>query len=159
MTKIMFVCLGNICRSPAAEAILKQMVDQDENLEHVEVDSCGMGDWYRGKSADERMREAAKLRGYDLAGRAKQFLPAYFEECDLILAADHEVLTMLHSHATELEKKSKIHLMTNWSENYKNQEVPDPYYYGVSAFDMVLDIIEDACEGLKQHLHKDKLSG
>jgi protein-tyrosine phosphatase len=142
---VMFVCLGNICRSPAAEAILRKM-EPDWTIE-----SSGIGSWHVGNLPDERMREAALTRGLPLTSRAQQFLLDHYNSFDYILAADFEVLHHLQSHAKTPSEKSKIHLMTAFSELYKNQEVPDPYLCGENAFGNVLDILEESCEGFVKH--------
>ncbi len=145
---VMFVCLGNICRSPAAEAILKKMEPE------WRISSSGIGSWHIGHLPDERMREAALNRGVPLTSRAQQFLLGHFDEYDLILAADLEVLHHLQAHAKTPSEKAKVHLITAFSETYKNEEVPDPYFQGGNAFDLVLDILEDACRGISQHVKK-----
>lgn len=150
-TSVMFVCLGNICRSPAAEAILRKMEPD------WEVASSGIGSWHVGHLPDERMREAALLRGHPLTSRAQQFLLSHFQDYDLILAADLEVLHHLQAHAKTPSEKAKVHLFTAFSERYPNEEVPDPYFQGGNAFDLVLDILEDACKGISQHLNKTSL--
>jgi len=152
MSSILFVCLGNICRSPAAEGVLRHMISQDSQLAHVHVESCGLGDWHAGKLPDERMRSAAKERGIELMSRAQNFKLQFFEDFDYILAADHEVLKVLYSFAKEPTEKAKIHLITAFSSTFKNEEIPDPYYGGDAAFELVLDIIEDACQGIIGHL-------
>jgi protein-tyrosine phosphatase len=150
--KVMFVCLGNICRSPSAEAILKKMAD--ERGLSVNVESSGLGDWHIGQLADSRTREHALKRGFALTGRAKKFLMHFMDEFDYVLAADHKVLHQLQRAAATPEQKSKIHLMTAFSSAFKNVEVPDPFYGGEAAFEHVLDILEDSCEGLLDHLEK-----
>lgn len=152
MPGILFVCLGNICRSPAAEGIMKHLLKQDTQFQHLEVQSCGLGSWHAGNLPDLRMQEATKRRGIILTSRAQQFYTEFFERFDYILAADHEVLKTLYRHATTAEEKAKLHLITAFSSNYLNQEIPDPYYGGEASFEQVLDMLEDACEGLLTHL-------
>ena len=152
MVSILFVCLGNICRSPAAEGILKQLA-ADKAL-HVE--SCGLGDWHVGQLADGRMREAAIDRGVILSSRAQQFQEGFFEKFDYILAVDNEVLHDLYRYAKTPEQKVKLHLITAFSKSYPNQEIPDPFYGGRVDFDRVLDMLEDSCEGLLQEINRRK---
>ncbi len=152
MTAILFVCLGNICRSPAAEGVLRHLVSEKLDDQKLRIESCGVGDWHLGHLPDERMRDAAKTRGIILSSRAKQFQREYFDEFDYILAADKEVLNSLYKYAKEPHQKAKIHLITAFSKSYRDQEIPDPYYQGYSAFDLVLDMLEDSCEGLLQKI-------
>lgn len=152
--RILFVCLGNICRSPAAEGILKHLNDKNPALK-IYVESCGIGDWHVGRGADSRMKETAALRGIKLDGKAQQFDNAFFYAFDLILASDREVQHFLH-HYAQPDQKSKIHLMTEFSPTYHGQDVPDPYYGGAQGFDHVMDILEDSCVGLIEFLRSKK---
>lgn len=156
MKAILFVCLGNICRSPAAEGVLRSMISQDPILKDMHIESCGLGDWHAGRLPDERMRMAAKERGVVLMSRAQSFQRHFFQRFDYILAADHEVIKVLYQHAKEPTDKAKIHLLTAFSATFKNEEIPDPYYQGDAAFELVLDMIEDACQGLIEHLKADR---
>lgn len=150
MASILFVCLGNICRSPAAEGVLRHMA-QKENLP-LHIESCGLGDWHTGKLPDERMREAAKSRGFILASRAQKVSPSFFDKFDYILAADHKVMNELYKYATTPDYKAKMHMITHYSKLYKDQEIPDPYYDGEAGFEHVLDMIEDSCEGILENI-------
>lgn len=120
------------------------------------IESCGLGDWHTGKLPDPRMREAALKRGVALVSRAKCVQKSYLEEFDLILAADHKVLNELHRYALTPEHKAKLLLITHFSGFYPNEEIPDPYYSGDAGFEHVLDMIEDSCTGLLNHLKKRK---
>jgi protein-tyrosine phosphatase len=151
--QVLFVCLGNICRSPAAEGILRHLVQKESNLS-VHVESCGIGDWHVGQSPDIRTQETAKARGIILTSRAKQFQKEFFDQFDYILVADKEVLAFLYQYAQSTEQKAKIMLMTQFSSIYQGQEVPDPYYQAGGAFELVLDILEDSCVGLLEHIRK-----
>lgn len=155
MSKVLFVCLANICRSPAAEGVLKHMIHK-RGLKDIVVKSCGIGDWSIGQFPDERMRDSAKIRGVVLTNRAQQFHSRFLEEYDYILATDHEVLNHLYQKAVNPEHKAKLNLITAFSRSYPNQEIPDPYYQGEAAFDLVLDMLEDSCEGLLEHIAKSK---
>jgi protein-tyrosine phosphatase len=150
MVAVLFVCLGNICRSPAAEGILKQLATQEKIPLHVE--SRGLGDWHLGQLPDVRMREAAGNRGVLLASRAKKIDMSDFDNFDYILVADQKILTELYRHAHNPEHKAKIHLMTHYSPCYKEQPVPDPYYEGDAGFEHVLNMLEDSCQGLISHI-------
>jgi len=150
MTSVLFVCLGNICRSPAAEGILKELAKDKE----LHVESCGMGDWHVGNLPDPRMREAAERRGLVLTSRAQEFKREFFDRFDYILAADREVLHGLYHYAEKPEHKARVHLMTAFSKSYRDQEVPDPYYGGDDGFEQVLDMLTDACEGLLENIVK-----
>lgn len=148
MPAILFVCLGNICRSPAAEGVFRHLIHKAGKEEDCYIDSCGIGDWHVGALPDFRMQKAAQNRGVVLTGRARQFLWEDFKIFDHILAVDHEVLNDLHRQTKTIEEKAKIHLLTDFSISYKGQDVPDPFYKGEAAFELVLDILEESCEGL-----------
>jgi protein-tyrosine phosphatase len=149
---VLFVCLGNICRSPAAEGVLRHLAQKQKVEVHIE--SCGLGEWHIGSLPDERMREASKNRGVILSSRAQKIQPEFFDRFDLIFVADHKVLNELYKIAKTPEYKSKMHFMTHFSSAYKNQEVPDPYYQGEAGFEQVLDMLEDSCEGILAHIKK-----
>lgn len=154
MPSILFVCLGNICRSPAAEGVMRHLASKEPGFEKIHIQSCGMGSWYVGQLPDERIRSAAKARGIDLTSRAQLFKPDFLDQFDYIFAADDEVLHHLYRYAKTPEQKSKIQLFTAFSSCYFNQKIPDPFYQGDAAFDYILDMIEDSCEGLIAHLKK-----
>lgn len=153
MVSVLFVCLGNICRSPAAETILRRLGEQS-GVEGLTVSSCGIGDWHVGDLADDRMVSAAKLRGYVITKRAEQFKKEYLDKYDLILASDHEVIEALYLLAKSPAQKSKIHLISSFSPTYKGEEIPDPYYAGAAVFDEVIDMLQDCCEGLLENIGK-----
>lgn len=152
MPLVLFVCLGNICRSPAAEGILKHLAKKKERAADLHVESCGLGDWHEGQLPDPRMRQTAEARGIVLSSRAKAFQHDFFEKFDYILAADMKVMYELHRWAKTPEHKAKIHLMTKFGRAYKDVEVPDPFYEDLGHFELVMDMLEDACEGLLEHL-------
>lgn len=154
MVSVLFVCLGNICRSPAAEGVLRHLAYKDENKIELHIESCGLGDWHTGSLPDERMRTASKNRGVVLSSRAQKFLPSFFDQFDFILVADNKILNELYRYAAKAEHKAKIHMITHFSLLYRGQEIPDPYYNGEAGFEHVLNMIEDSCEGLLQHLKK-----
>lgn len=156
--KILFVCLGNICRSPAAEGMLRHMLKNSFAESDIHIESCGLGDWHTGKLPDERMREAAKNRGVILSSRAQKVHPSFFDRFDLILAADNKVMNELYRYALTPEAKAKLHLITHYSTLYRDEEIPDPYYDSEAGFEHVLDMIEDSCEGIIQHIKSEKTS-
>jgi protein-tyrosine phosphatase len=144
--RILFVCMGNICRSPTAEGVMRRLL-RDEGLEErIEIDSAGTGDWHVGEPPDERASVAARGRGTELAGAARQFQPEDFERFDLILAADRENLTALRRLAPDDEARAKVRLLLG------DRDVPDPYYGGPDGFERVLDLVEAACRGLLEEI-------
>lgn len=151
---VLFVCLGNICRSPAAEGLLRHLAQEKISDIEWHVESCGLGDWWIGSLPDERMRDAAKKRGVTLSSRAQKLHPSFFDRFDLILVADHKVFKEVFQSALTLEHKAKVQLMTHFSSCYHNQEIPDPYHGGEGGFEHVLDMLEDSCEGLIEHVRK-----
>lgn len=115
VNSVLFVCLGNICRSPAAEGFLRNLSAKDPDLHNLQIESCGLGEWHVGQLPDERMREASKNRSVILSSRAQQFQSEFLDRFDLILAADNEILNELYRHAKTPEHKAKIHLITHFS--------------------------------------------
>lgn len=154
MPSILFVCLANVCRSPAAEGFLRHMATKETLPFAVHVESCGIGDWNLGQLPDERMRQASQSRGVILASRAQKFQMTFLDKFDLILAADNHVLNHLYRYAEAPDHKAKIHLITHFSSCYPGEEIPDPYYQGEAGFEHVLDMIEDSCRGIIDHLGK-----
>lgn len=147
-TRILFVCMGNICRSPTAEGVMHKFVQRAGFQNRIHVDSAGTHDYYKGAPPDIRAQTAAYKRGYDLALlRARQLEKTDFETFDLLLAMDHNNLGLLQSMCTRAHQ-SKVRLLMNYSSNLKSPIVPDPYRYGPRKFETVLDYIEDACNGL-----------
>ena len=118
------------------------------NRSDFEVDSCGLGDWHVGSLPDSRMREASAKRNIALSTRARVFSPDDIEQFDYLFAADKQVYNELMQHAETPQAKKKIHLMTAFSSLYKGQDVPDPYLGGEEDFELVLDILEDSCDGI-----------
>ncbi|PJI49856.1 MAG: protein-tyrosine-phosphatase [Pseudomonas sp.] len=145
--KVLFVCLGNICRSPTAEGVFRHKVREAGLEQRVEIDSAGTGDWHVGKAPDARTRAAALRRGYDLSDlRARQVSVADFSRYDLVLAMDSANLRDL-KHLRGSIGKAELDLFLRRYE-LEIDEVPDPYYGGEDGFEQVLDLIEKACDGL-----------
>ncbi len=151
--RILFVCLGNICRSPSAEAVFKAQVAQAGLSPDFEIDSAGTGAWHVGKPADRRMQQHARKRGYDLTSIARKFDPSVdFDHFDMIIAMDDENVRDLKQLARNEQDQLKISKMTDFSKLYNYKIVPDPYYGGEEGFELVLDLLEDASEGLLEKL-------
>lgn len=143
--RVLFVCLGNICRSPTAEGVLRHKLREAGLADQIEVASAGTGDWHVGKAPDKRSQAAAKLRGYDLsAQRAQQVTRADFATYDLILAMDNSNLRHLKT-MQPAKGKAELDLFLR---RYQSEvdEVPDPYYDGDQGFEQVLDLIERASD-------------
>tara|TARA_B100000530_G_scaffold258658_1_gene171995 strand:- start:395 stop:868 length:474 start_codon:yes stop_codon:yes gene_type:complete len=148
--KILFVCLGNICRSPAAEGIFKQKI-KDRDLENLfVVDSAGTGGWHVGNLADRRMREAALSRGIELTSRSRKIDHNDLYEFDHILVMDKDNLNAVKSLIKDntYPINSKIKLILSYSKKSQLDEVPDPYYGGQNGFENVLDLLDDAIDEL-----------
>ena len=148
--KILFVCLGNICRSPAAEGIFKQKI-KDRDLENLfVVDSAGTGGWHVGNLADRRMREAALSRGIELTSRSRKIDDNDLYEFDHILVMDKDNLNAVKSLIKDniYPINSKIKLILSYSKKSQLDEVPDPYYGGQNGFESVLDLLDDAIDEL-----------
>ena len=145
--RVLFVCLGNICRSPTAEGVLRHKLREAGLVGRVEVDSAGTGDWHVGKPADVRTRQAAQQRGYDLSAlRGRQVNAADFHAFDLVLAMDASNLHDLQ----QLRPSNASAELDLFLRRYQSalDEVPDPYYGGEAGFAQVLDLIEQACDAL-----------
>ncbi len=153
---VIFVCLGNICRSPAAEGIFKSKVEA-EGLEGViNIDSAGTSAYHIGEKPDKRMIKQAALRGYDLQSLARKFEPHKdYEKFDYIIAMDAENFNNLSAMDIHRKYRHKIHLITDFCTTVKASEVPDPYYGNEKAFDLVITILEDACIGLLENIQND----
>ncbi len=146
--RVLFVCLGNICRSPSAEAVFNAKLNKYGLLSEVEVDSAGTSGYHEGDSADSRMMTHAIKRGYNLTSIARQIMPKDFDYFDMIIAMDASNYQSLMGMAKNPSQKNKIAMMTDFSETYDGEDVPDPYYGGSMGFEKVLDILEDCAEGL-----------
>lgn len=147
--KILFVCLGNICRSPAAEGVMRKKAARLQ----MEIDSAGTAGYHIGELPDPRMRSHAVRRGYILNHHARQFDPdSDFEKFDLILAMDESNMGNLQRMDKKRKYTHKIRMMTDFNAAMKVSEVPDPYYDGPEGFEHVLDILEDGCDGLLKYV-------
>ncbi|KGG14640.1 Low molecular weight protein tyrosine phosphatasee [Prochlorococcus sp. MIT 0602] len=146
----MFVCLGNICRSPAAEAICLYKLAEQGLQDDFNVDSAGTGGWHVGRMADSRMRDAALNRGITIESRARQISLDDFESFDLILTMDDSNLNDVKSLSIDSKNtsKAKIIPLLEYAQNTNLLEVPDPYYGGENGFNQVLDLLDDAINGL-----------
>lgn len=147
--KILFVCMGNICRSPAAEGIFKTMIEKEKLSDKVEIDSAGTIDYHAGESPDPRMKFHAEQRGYLLNSTARQFDPGTdFEKFDYIITMDNDIFNEINTLDKSNIYRDKIHKMTEFSRYVQADEVPDPYLGGSEGFKKVMEILTDACRGL-----------
>lgn len=148
--QVLFVCLGNICRSPTAEGVMRKLVSEAGLQEEIELDSAGTGAWHVGEQADARARAAARARGIDLDSVARQVRVADFERFDLILAMDGSNLHALRQMAPDESTRQKVRLLREFdpASVAHDLDVPDPYYDSQRGFEIVLDQVQAACEGL-----------
>ena len=150
--RLLFVCLGNICRSPAAEGVFLHQLHA-QNLQHrFVVDSAGLGGWHVGQPADPRMRAAAERRGLQLPSRARQLEAGDLRSFDRILTMDAENLAAVRRLERQHGGTAVVEPVTRYCSRFALEEVPDPYYGGAAGFEQVLDLLEDACAGLLQSL-------
>jgi protein-tyrosine phosphatase len=153
-TSVLFVCVGNICRSPCLEAVMKQMIKEKGLSQEVFVDSCAISSYHIGCKADHRMRLHAKQKGIEIDHIAKMFDPVFLDAFDYIFAVDNEVKKHLLSHSTP-KNKHKIYLATAFSKQYPFEEIPDPYYGGEKGFHFTLDMAYDCCLCILSKIVKD----
>ncbi len=152
--KILFVCHGNICRSPMAEAVFNRIIEQNGTADEFYIDSAGIINFHEGELADSRMRFHASKRNYCLTHRSRPFKSNDFTDFDLIIGMDNENIAALKRKANSESDFKKIHKMTDYCLKHQATVIPDPYYGGDSGFEHVIDLLEDACNGLYINLDK-----
>jgi protein-tyrosine phosphatase len=159
-TRILFVCLGNICRSPTAEGVMRELVRQAGLQDQIELDSAGTGAWHVGEPPDARASATARVRGIVLEGAARQVRESDFEDFDLLLAMDRSNLRELRDLAPDEQARARVRLLREFDPRSASGgdatggdlDVPDPYYGGDSGFEDVLDLVQAACEGLLEEV-------
>ena len=162
--RILFVCLGNICRSPTAEGVMRHMLREAGLEDRVQVDSAGTGGWHVGAPPDERATAAAQARGIALEGAARRFEVEDFDDYDLILAMDRENLRDLRRLAPDDEARAKVRMLREFDPASRGDaaagdlDVPDPYYGGARGFDDVIDLVQAACRGLLEQIGDGQLA-
>ena len=154
MVKVLFICMGNICRSPTAEAVFRHYVENAGMSGQILIDSAGTHDYHIGDVPDKRTQRAAQQRGYDMEGlRGRQVEAGDFQRFDYVLAMDRANLAILQRLAPP-DSGAKVKLFLEYARHHAESEVPDPYYGGADGFERVLDMVEDAAEGLLQHIRQ-----
>jgi protein-tyrosine phosphatase len=149
---VLMICMGNICRSPTAEGVLRSKLVQAGLQSQVVVDSAGTHAWHRGEPPDPRSIAHAQKRGYDLTGlRARPVTRVDFESCDVILAMDWNNLELLQDQCPPTHR-TKIGRLSQYAQRYADPVIPDPYEGGSAGFDHVLNLVEDACDGFVEFL-------
>ncbi|ATC66179.1 protein tyrosine phosphatase [Nibricoccus aquaticus] len=155
-TRVLFVCMGNICRSPAAECVMRTLVAKAGRSAQVEIGSAGTIGMHAGELPDARMRAAALKRGYALTSRARKFTAEDFAAYDLILTMDEENRRNVLALAKTEEDRARVRAFCEFCERHDDEEVPDPYYGGPQGFEHVLDLLEDGCRGILESLRERK---
>jgi protein-tyrosine phosphatase len=156
--RLLFVCLGNICRSPTAEGVMRSLVDEAGLGDRVELDSAGTGAWHVGSPPDARASAAAETRGVHLDGHARQIRRTDFEDFDLLLAMDTSNMRELRQLAPGPQERKKVRLLRDFdpaSAHTEDRDVPDPFYGGDGGFDKVFEMVHAACEGLLREIATD----
>ncbi|MBP5296384.1 MAG: low molecular weight phosphotyrosine protein phosphatase [Bacteriovoracaceae bacterium] len=157
MAKLLFVCLGNICRSPAAEAVMRQLMAQQNITEH-QCDSAGTSGFHEGQSADQRMRQAAERRGITITHRARPITAQDLRDFDYVFVMDQSNAANVHRLARTPQEKAKIKMMAAFCRHHQAQDIPDPYYGGAHGFDLVLDLLTDAATEILRQLQTKTLA-
>ncbi len=151
--KILFVCLGNICRSPSAEGIMNHLIQHRQMGSEISCDSAGTSSYHIGSPPDSRMIKAASRQGISLSGQARQFQRQDFEAFDLILAMDRQNYDDIIRLGPSGQHAHQVRLMCEFCRHHDEKDVPDPYYFrDLEGFDYVINLLQDACEGLLEHL-------
>ncbi|HUX89644.1 MAG TPA: low molecular weight protein-tyrosine-phosphatase [Gallionellaceae bacterium] len=151
---VLFCCMGNICRSPTAEAVFRARVEEAGLAQQILIDSVGTHDYHIGNPPDLRTQRAARQRGYDLSGlRGRQVGVADFTRFDYVLAMDNANMSILNRMCPQ-PQRDRLGLFLQYASSHQEREVPDPYYGGEDGFERVLDMVEDAAAGLLRHLRK-----
>ena len=154
MIRVLFVCMGNICRSPTAHGVFRKMLEEHSQDLSIELDSAGTGDWHVGQPPDSRAAQAASRRGVEISDlRARTVHDKDFELYDYILAMDELNLVTLQDRSPD-KYHAKIRLLMEFAEQPSNRNVPDPYYGGPAGFEQVLDLLENAGRGLLRELEQ-----
>jgi protein-tyrosine phosphatase len=152
--KVLFVCMGNICRSPTAEAVFRRYVEAEGLADVILIDSAGTHDYHIGEAPDARTRRAAERRGYDMSQLlGRQVESGDFARFDYVLAMDEANLSNLQA-LRPRDAKSHLGLFLEFAEHHREREVPDPYFGGADGFELVLDMVEDAAQGLLKHIRQ-----
>jgi len=155
---VLFCCMGNICRSPTAEAVFRAKVEEAGHEQQILIDSVGTHDYHIGNPPDLRTQRAAKQRGYDMSGlRGRQVEVADFTRFDYVLAMDNANMAILYRLCPQ-PQRDRLGLFLEYANKHKEREVPDPYYGGEDGFERVLDMVEDAATGLLLHIQKQHLN-
>ena len=152
--RVLFVCMGNICRSPAAEGTFRHLLKQEGLEKRIECDSAGSLDFHTGAPPDARMRSAARERGFNLTGAARQIGLEDLARFDLILCMDNDNLEYVEQLAGERKHRARVRLFCEFVSDSDAREVPDPYYGGSDGFDAVMDLLEDGCANLLEHARR-----
>ena len=155
--RVLFVCLGNICRSPTAEGVMRHKLRAAGLADDVDIESAGTGDWHVGHPPDERATTAAARREIELSGAARRFEAIDFDDFDLILAMDRQNLEDMRSLAPHVDAEGKLGLLRSYDETAHaagELDVPDPYPGGDDGFEHVLDLIDRACDGLLEEIRE-----
>lgn len=155
MKKVLFVCLGNICRSPAAEGVFIHLVNEAGLSEHFRIDSAGTSSFHVGERADSRMLDHASRRGIDLPSRSRQFVKEDFQNFDYIIAMDRSNHRNILGVSNSSEDHKKVFMMSDFKIAREEIDVPDPYYGGAAGFEEVLDIVTDGSKGLFLRIKKE----
>lgn len=156
-TKLLFVCLGNICRSPSAENIMNHLLTTRQLAHQFSCDSAGTSSYHIGSPPDRRMAKAARDKGIVLQGQARQFQSEDFERFDWILAMDDSNYRDILSVDQERRYQDKVRKICDFCRHHPDTEVPDPYYGGEDGFRYVIDLLTDACEGLLEYLLQESI--
>ena len=150
MKRILFVCLGNICRSPMAETIMRKIVDEAGRTHDFEIDSAGLISYHEGEEADPRMKSHAWQHGYRITHLSRPVRESDFRHFDLIVGMDDANIDRLRRLSPDLGTDAKIHQISEFFLSHADDHVPDPYYGGSQGFEHVIDLLEDACQGILQ---------
>lgn len=157
MIRVLFVCLGNICRSPTAEGVFRDLVSREGLSDKIETDSCGTSGWHKNDPPDSRAQEEARHRGIKIDDlKSRKTLDSDFSDFDFIIAMDHNNFDTLHVKCPKMYT-SKIHMFLSFAPEIGIAEVPDPYYGGPDGFSDVFDMIDTASRGLLQHIRDTRL--
>jgi len=150
--RLLFVCLGNICRSPSAENIMNHLIEQAGLSDQIQCDSAGTSGYHVGEKPDRRMTQAANAQGIEMRGRSRQLIPNDLEDFDLILAMDRSNYDGILALDRSGQYADKVKMMCDFCHSHSDTEVPDPYYGGTDGFKYVIDLLMDANQGLLAHL-------